>query len=239
MKNKIGFLLVSLMFAFASGGVLAASSSGYFIKNDKVTPEAALCTVHAYNIGQTKNFGGQYKEDMDQVVALKANLITREMKKQYDYLDATVKRFQIQLQKAILIAQAEAAGAPSASGSSGGSGSGSASLAGADNCSGKSRTDTVYCLRNNYQKLMSAVNANQVNTTSFRNQVQSDILAIKSMPLEKTQKDSVEKDMDTHCATRLLSTQKNAQTCLSYMNGAILAIEEYQAKSAAAKAPGT
>lgn len=231
MIHKIGFFAAAVATAMMSGAALAVASapSNYFLDRDNnPLPYAAMCSVHAYNIGDTVNYGGSRQEEMDRVVALKANLVTREMKKQYDYLDATVKRFQIQLQKAILISQAEASGAPSGSPGGGTSSSVSSGISGTSDCSGKSRSLMVECLRENYRIMLNAANARNINT-AFRNQIISDVRTINGITF-----DSSERTMGTcrdfatnQCAGTKISTQNGALDCLSCLSRAINAISEY------------
>ncbi|MCL2331148.1 MAG: hypothetical protein FWC61_01230 [Proteobacteria bacterium] len=227
----------------------AAPSPNYFVKrqaNGDVTvmPYAAMCTAHAYNIGEISNdvFDNDYarRDEMNKVVAMKSELITREMKRQYDYLDATVKRFQIQLQKAVLVAQAEAAGAPAAGSATGGSGTG---LAGADNCNGKSRTDTVYCLRNNYTKMQNAIAAGKIDR-ALKNQIQADIQAITNIGCGKdgcpnqinltgVSADGKTKLSDFACKDTNLISKDKVQNCLYVISGTTNALEEAGRASAA------
>lgn len=90
--------------------------------NDRIAPELALCSVHAYNIGQAQNPSGADKQLMKDVVALKTTVIAQQMNKQYEYMDSMIRRFKTQLEKAILTTKLQSAGAAPSSGDGGASG---------------------------------------------------------------------------------------------------------------------
>ncbi len=159
--------------------------------NDRITPELALCSVHAYNIGEQENPSGADKQLMRDVVALKTTVITQQMNKQYEYMDAMIRRFKTQLEKAILTTKLQAAGAgtnnpntASASGAySGGSYTSGANkeritnvyLAGAENCASKLDTlEMINCLGNNYAIITEATNTGQTVSSEARKQLATD-----------------------------------------------------------------
>ena len=90
--------------------------------NDYIVPSLALCTTHVYNVGQIANPSYESRTLMQDVIALKTTVIAQQMYKQYEYLEAMVRRLKTQLEKATLTASLQAAGATSDS-SSGGSSS--------------------------------------------------------------------------------------------------------------------
>ena len=121
--------------------------------NDRINPEIALCSTHVYNIGQDQNRPSESdKQLMKNVVALKTTVMTQQMYKQYEYLNATLRRLKIQLEKATLNATLQAAGAKSEGGSSSGGLAGGNSnnddktifLAGANNCMNFLDFDSAY-----------------------------------------------------------------------------------------------
>ena len=243
--KKLFLIFAVCSLSIATGAAHAAPSPNYFVKRNVATgdvtvmPYAAMCTVHAYNIGKDSNDvfdnDSALRDEMNKVVAMKSELITREMKRQYDYLDATVKRFQIQLQKAVLVAQAEAAGAPAAGSTSGGG----TSLAGANNCMNKDRTETVSCLRNNMGLIQTAVNAGK-DSVAVRKQIQSDIQTITSITYDPSMMgacqllattDAAGKAIPGVCDDSKMTTPNNIKACLPCINRAIGLIQEYQPKS--------
>jgi len=164
--------------------------------NDRITPELALCSVHAYNIGAASNPSGTDRQLMKDVVALKTTVITQQMNKQYEYMEAMIRRFKTQLEKAVLTTKLQAAGAaPSSSsdgavsggsysGSGGGTGSSGArsnrGLANAEDClnTSTSSADAMQCLLRNVAKIQSAVSSGDLGTA--RRQLAQDIAALKS-----------------------------------------------------------
>lgn len=79
--------------------------------NNRISPELALCSVHAYNIGEVQNPTGANRQLMKDVIALKTTVITQQMNKQYEYMDLMIRRFKTQLEKAVLTTKLQASGA--------------------------------------------------------------------------------------------------------------------------------
>lgn len=88
--------------------------------NDAIVAELALCSTHAYNIGETENPMGADKELMRDVIAMKTTLITQQMYRQYEQMESMLRRLKTQLEKAVLTTGLEAKGASSSSSSSSG-----------------------------------------------------------------------------------------------------------------------
>lgn len=86
--------------------------------NDAIVAELALCSTHAYNIGETENPTGADRELMRDVIAMKTTLITQQMYRQYEQMDSMLRRLKTQLEKAVLTTGLEAKGASSSSSSS-------------------------------------------------------------------------------------------------------------------------
>lgn len=150
--------------------------SGSCTEYDFVNPEYALCTTAAYNIGADTNPSDPAdQEQMKQVVALKSTIIAQQMKKQYDYLETTVKRLKTQLEKSVLTTNMQVAGASSESGSgSSKSSDKNVILSDAENCKLKtSTTSTMECLQNNIRAIRYAISNG--NTTQAKRQLQSDL----------------------------------------------------------------
>jgi hypothetical protein len=145
--------------------------------NDAIVAELALCSTHAYNIGETENPTGADKELMRDVIAMKTTLITQQMYRQYEQMDSMLRRLKTQLEKAVLTTGLEAKGASSSS-SSGGSSFKSDDkyvvLAGTENCMQKGSIDSaVSCIQSNVRIVMSAISAG--NTTDARKQLEKDL----------------------------------------------------------------
>ena len=147
-----------------AGEMTKASSKD---KNDEcayINPVYAICDTHFFNAGyatvdsvktgdETKINAG-FTEGSKEVIGLKITAISQQMYKQYEYIKATLRRIQIQLEKAVLSANLEAAGAQSEDGSSSSGGlAGSSNKTQYSNCSGKNGQETLYCLRQNYSVL--------------------------------------------------------------------------------------
>ncbi|MBD5391451.1 hypothetical protein HDR66_01445 [bacterium] len=171
--------------------------------NNRITAELALCSVHAYNIGQTTNQSGAERQLMKDVIALKTTVITQQMNKQYEYLDSMIRRMKTQLEKAVLMTKLQAAGATgdtgssSASSYSGGSYSGGGYnvgtsgtnnsritgvyLDGAQNCGRLlDMQEMLNCLNSNYSVISNATNDGQKPTSEARQQLNADIKILLS-----------------------------------------------------------
>lgn len=213
------------------GHVFAASSNGCDDEaNDRITPELALCSTHIYNIGGTENVpsGNSDKQLMRDVVALKTTVMTQQMNKQYEYLEAMIRRFKTQLEKAVLTTSLQAKGASSSSGGGSSSVSGSRNVMLGEDCSGKNRTDTVYCLRSNYAK-MAQIAASRQYTNELREQIVRDANAIRWFDgsLKANLCGTGNDANDTKCCFTKSYLDKNTiQQCLGQINGAIVKIEE-------------
>lgn len=219
-KSKI-LLAAFCVFSISVGTVMAASNGCDEEKNDFINQRLALCSTHAYNIGMTQNPEGPgEREIMNEVVALKTTIMTQQMKKQYDYLETTIKRFKTQLEKAILVAKVEAAGASSESG--GASGSRNTKTSMGDDCTGKNRTDTVYCLRQNYAKLRTAVDTKNFGN-DLKEQIVKDAYAISYLEPSLME---AKNTGDIDCKTKSSLNTTNIPKCLGYISGATLKLEE-------------
>ncbi len=212
--------------------------------NDRITPELALCSVHAYNIGVAENPSGANKQLMKEVVALKTTVIAQQMNKQYEYMDAMIRRFKTQLEKAVLTTKLQAAGAGTNGKDTtnngggtyagvGGVGGGASRndgrvtnvyLDGAQNCSAKLDTSTMIdCLSDNYLVIMDATNSGQTVTAEARKQLAADFAIMENSGL--LNKNGTAPSMaptktggaydDTKCKERAMSQRSGLQTCLT------------------------
>lgn len=154
---------------------------------DYILPQYAMCTTHVYNIGATKNSSvAAEKQEMKDVIALKTTIMTQQMKAQYDYLDATMRRLKTQLEKAILTTKLQAAGAATTSGGTASSAYGDTGdkniyLAGTQNCNNMNTTAEVFtCLRSNYNLIYNMSNGGTNITTELRKQLANDVGVVVS-----------------------------------------------------------
>lgn len=119
IKNiLVGFSVLALL----TVPVFAAENGCDNDDNDMIVAELALCSTHAYNIGNTENPTGANKGLMRDVIAMKTTVITQQMYKQYEQMESMLRRLKTQLEKAVLTSSLEAKGASSGSSSSGGDG---------------------------------------------------------------------------------------------------------------------
>jgi hypothetical protein len=79
--------------------------------NDMISAEFALCSTHAYNIGEIENPESGDRELMRDVIAMKTEIVTQQMYRHYQQMESMLKRFKTQLKKAVLSADLQAAGA--------------------------------------------------------------------------------------------------------------------------------
>lgn len=197
--------------------VLAADNGCAKEENDRINPALALCSTHVYNIRQTQNQTGVNKQAMRDVVALKTTVMTQQMNKQYEYLEAMIRRFKTQLEKAVLTTGLEAKGASTSSGS----GSASTSvrsddkyvvLAGTENCMQKGSVDAaVTCTQSNVRIVMNALNAG--NTNDARKQLEKDLDVAKSWGIvgyDNEKKQWVQMDASGNNTTNVMSNCTNA-----------------------------
>lgn len=122
----------------------------------------ALCDTHLYNanLSSPDNLkDSATRARVKEIVALKVNVITEQMYKQYEFLAATLRRLKTHLEKSVLTANLQSAGGSSSSGATSDSGSSrnrsndddkNVVLNGATNCSAILDFDQfVTCLQSN------------------------------------------------------------------------------------------
>ncbi len=157
-----------------------------------VDPRFALCSVHAYNIGETDNkkLDSTNRTNMNDIIALKATVITQQMYKQYEYLESMIKRFKTQLKKAVLTAKVQMVNGDNSSSSSTGSSSGYNSnidrrngvyLAEAKNCGEEIETkDILNCLLSNYDAINSEYKKSSMSS-DLKKQLAADHNVVKNV----------------------------------------------------------
>ena len=204
--------------------VPAMAASGDRCDDDEKYPyidqTLALCSVHAYNIGAVTNpEDAASRQAMQEVVALKTTVMTQQMKKQYDYLEVTIKRFKTQLEKAILTAKMEAAGA--APGEVDKSSAKTSGLAGTENCSwGRNTEESLSCLRRNLGEINKGIAARDF--TNVSKAMKQDVQTLNGL-LAAYPDCNKDDTLKNNCPDRI--TQDKAQPCASVINGKILCIE--------------
>lgn len=135
-----------------------------------VHPTFAVCDTHVYNTWKISNNqikGATERQEMNDIIAAKITVISQQMYKQYEYLNATLRRLKTQLSKFVLTAQLQMAGAQSDGSSGNASGSSyrdndkAVVLAGAENCSNKTNQESAYsCLQNNISLIITNADSN-------------------------------------------------------------------------------
>lgn len=187
--HKRHYSLMAILLCAVLAGPARADDGCENEANDRITPELALCSVHVYNIGKSENLSGADKQLMKEIVALKTTIIAQQMNKQYEYMDAMIRRFKTQLEKAVLTTKLQAAGAaPGAAGGAGTSGGGAYGsaaggsagrtnngLATAEDCANTttSPSDAMQCLLRNVPKIQAAVSSGDLNAA--RRQLDTDL----------------------------------------------------------------
>lgn len=118
---------------------------------------------------ESYTMSAEQKDKIQKILGLKITAISQQMYKQYEYLNATIRRLKIQLEKATLTAALEAAGGKSESGSSSSGLLGGKSdtdkeivLAGAENCWNSSSPENAYsCIQTNLNLVKSNASTNR------------------------------------------------------------------------------
>ncbi len=179
-KMKIFNVVFGMLICLAPVGVHAATvefECGYF------NPAFGLCSTHSHNIGATDDktnlpvnpTKSEETAQMNDVIALKSTVIAQQLKEQYDQLNAVVKRFKTQLEKAVLTSKIEVLTGNAASGNSGGGASGSYNnngLANAEDCYAVSQENAYDCVARNLSKISSAA---EKDITNARKQLDNDL----------------------------------------------------------------
>ena len=122
-----------------------------------INQSLVLCPIHAYNAGSENNPDSPEKiENMKKIIAMKTTVMTQQMKKQYDFLESTLKRVKIQLEKSILLNNMQANGAISEESSN-------KIIAGVEKCRLTTDTDyTIMCLQKNLEKAENFIDSGKV-----------------------------------------------------------------------------
>ena len=218
--NSFLSIAVATMVVYSASG----ATPNYGCDDDNnmfINPEIAMCSTHVYNVGGAKNTdNADERQLMQEVVALKATVITQQMKQQYDYLETTIKRLKTQLEKAVLTTKLQAAGAASDDVSSSGAASSGTGrnmyIAGVDNCQNKfSNSDVLTCLQTNYNVIYQLSDDGNNRTAAIKKQLEGDISILNSV-LKNLEIGTV----GNVCSQGNLSTKSGFKGCLdSLVNG--------------------
>lgn len=193
--------------------------------NDAIAPEFALCSVHVYNIGETKNPGAENRALMKDIIAMKTTVVTQQMYKQYEQMESMLRRFKTQLEKAVTMSKFEMAGADSekSSSSSGSYASNNSRIhiAGAQDCSRiYNDADTLKCYQTNIDNIERTSNYGQDVTSDLKAQLAGDFEALKAMTFGTERKSGcVEKKEDDYknCfAKSTIKTSKAFKSCMEH-----------------------
>lgn len=162
--------------------------------NDMISADFALCSIHAYNIGSTKNPEGSQKDLMREVIAMKTTLITQQMYRQYEQMDSLLRRFKTQLQKAVLTTNLKVAAGDASSTSSSSASSDSSFesdnrnifIAGVKDCNAELElVDVLACLNGNLTTIYNASRNGENRTLELRKQLANDFKLMRNTVTEK------------------------------------------------------
>lgn len=199
-----------------------------------INPIYAICDTHFFNAGyatvDSSKVGDEIKikagftEGSKEVIGLKITAISQQMYKQYEYIKATLRRIQIQLEKAVLTANLEAAGAESEDGSSssGGLARGSSKNSQYQSCNGKGMQEMLYCLRQNYSNMVDV--ADKKCDSKTKTQMEKDANILNGYLSGEDYKVT---GLDTKCVLTSLKSVKDCQTCLEQINIGLNKFDEY------------
>ena len=196
--------------------------------NEFIAPDLALCTTHAYNIGEPQNPTNETtRAYMRDVIALKTTFMTQQMNKQYEYLESMIRRFKTQLEKAILTTRLQASGAGADESSSSGGGSSSFKsndrsifISEVENCDTKLLpADVLSCLSSNLTTISNvSINGSEV-TSEVRKQFGNDYkLLTRTYDVTDakcaTTKIDCTKDSDLRKKQNFQDCMDNARSCI-------------------------
>lgn len=232
MTRKIFGVISVLAIAGVMSCAHAAGDGCDDSNNDIINPALALCTTHAYNIGEQFNpTDPATAQDMNMVIAMKTTVITQQMYQQYQNLDAVMKRLKTQLEKAVLTTKLQMAsgGSDNANGNNNTSNNGGTSgsnqslgkniyFDGARNCDNENTTlDVLKCLQDNTSSIEDMLNKNVIDA---RKQLQADLKIAKSNSIyEPTMGNDT-----SGCATvreQTTNQRSTVEKCLSAYKGAL------------------
>lgn len=208
--NVVSILTLVGMIGFVAP-VRAASNGCDNDANDFINPVIALCSTHVYNIGHSTNpTTAATRQDMDMVVALKTTIITQQMYRQYENLEAIVKRLKTQLEKAVLTSKLQMVAGTNATSTTGGEATSNSGSLGrniyvedAANCDRENTTlDILKCIQDNISKAEDAAAKNPSGATK---QLEGDLQIAETAGLVQ------KNDLKTVCSNMRNNQQKIAK----------------------------
>lgn len=175
MKTKMKIFNVIFMAILCAlpAATYATEECPYF------SPALALCSVHAYNVGDSQNPTDTARaSEIEDVIGMKTTVMVQQLKQQYDELNAVIKRFKTQLNKAVLTSKIEVITGTTSSSTNSSSGgynsNNNVAIVGASDCSTYSGTTNIaQCLQPNTQLIINAANSGKI--TEARNQLFTDM----------------------------------------------------------------
>ena len=180
------------------------------------SPAFALCSVHAYNVGDKTNpTSANRTAEMNDIIALKSTVIAQQLKEQYDLLNTMIKRFKTQLEKAVLTSKIEVLTGNNSSSNGGGYSSGSAvnnnGLANAEDCYAVSQENAYDCVARNLSKISSAAENDIPNA---RKQLDNDLAIMDGYTMCKD--DGGKKCLEAACSKSSVSgmNKTTIQSCV-------------------------
>lgn len=207
-KMKIFNIVVGAILCALPVAVHATEECPFF------SPALALCSVHAYNVGDAENPTDVGRAtDIEDVIALKSTFMVQQLKQQYDELNAVIKRFKTQLNKAVLTSKIEVLTgntSSSSNSSSGGSNSNNNGLANANDCSFVEYDKVFDCLMGNLQKIQMAADT---DLTNARKQLEKDWTIINNYKMCTSGSGNNKQQIDCTC--------NNNRVQLSNMNSTL------------------
>lgn len=178
-----------------------------------INQSLVLCPIHAYNIGSIDNPDSPEKiENMKKIIAMKTTVMTQQMKKQYDFLESTLKRFKIQLEKSILLNNMQANGAISEESSN-------KAIAGVKKCKLTTDTDyTIMCLQDNLEQAENLIDSGKVQEAKriLEQDKQAFIGLAKSFDIY----DEKEHDLNSNCKTKT-----EIENCITIVRSVLIKIK--------------
>lgn len=176
-----------------------------------INPSLVLCTIHAYNANHDTNPESLEEiEKTRRIIAMKTTVMTQQMKKQYDFLESTLKRFKIQLEKSILLNNMQANGAIAESDSN-------KAISGVEKCRLTTDTDdTIRCIQNNLKKAEDFIDNGKVQEAKriLRQDEKSFIGLSNSFDIKENIKEECK-----------YNTKSEIETCITYIKSTLIKIK--------------